>query len=179
MDIAVWNHHSIFLTQYILPRAYWRFALTNVNIAWLAIIVAESAVWLLHNVRSPYHFGCGPVHYDVLPVYKVFAYPHLCRAIAIACAIGSGIEIIDIAKLTDCRICEISWNKRICRRWVVMETGTWVCDRRSQSPCQQCECYYRFLHCRYCFFRITTNPPPDAILMHSFSCALMLLFSMR
>ena len=117
VDVAVGHHHGIVLAQDVLPRADGRRALADVDVARLAVVVAERAVGLLHHVGCPYDFGGGPVHHDVLPVHEVLAHPHLCRAVAVACAIGGGIEVVGIAKLADGGVGEVARNKGIGIAW--------------------------------------------------------------
>ena len=116
MDITVGHHDGIGLTQDVLPRTDGRRTLTDTDHARLTIIVAESTVRLLHHIGCPDHLGGRPVHDDVLPVDEVLAHPYLCRTVAVARAVGGGIEIIGITKLANGWIGEISRNKRICRR---------------------------------------------------------------
>ena len=114
--ITVGHHDGIFFSQDILPRADGRLALTDADCARLTIVVAECAVGLLYHVGGPYHLCRRPVHDDVLPVLEVLAHPHLCRAVAVACAVGGGIEIIGVAKLSDGGVGEIARDKGIGHR---------------------------------------------------------------
>ena len=113
MDVAVRHHHRVLLAKDVLPRTEWRVALTYIDITWFAVVIAVLAVGLLHHIRSPHHLCCGPVHHEVSPVDEVLAHPHLCWSVAIARTVGGGIQVISIAELPDCRVGEISWNKRV------------------------------------------------------------------
>ena len=113
--ITVGHHHSVFLPQNILPRPHRRRALTDTDDTRLTIIIAESTVRLLHHIGSPYHFGSGPVHHDVLPVLEVLAHPHLCRSVAVTCTVGSGVEVIGVAKLSDGGVGEVARDDGVVR----------------------------------------------------------------
>ena len=125
MHITVGHHHRVFLSQNVVPGTYGRLAFTHIDVTGLAVVVAEGAVGLLHHVGRPDHLGGRPVHHQVLPIAKILRHPHLCRAIAVARAIGGGIKIIRVTKLTDGGVGKITWDKRIsgsrgvplCRAW--------------------------------------------------------------
>ena len=134
--ITVGHHHGIFLTKDIFPRTDGRCALTNINIAWLTVVVTERAVGLLYHIGRPNHLCSGPVHHGVLPVLEVLAHPDLSRAIAITRAIGSGIEIIGIAKLSDGRVGEIAWDKGISRRRSIIDH--WLGTRQKYPANYDC-----------------------------------------
>ncbi len=106
--ITVRNHHGIRFSQYILPRADGCIALTDIDVAGLAVIVAELAIRLLYHVWCPYHLCRGPVHHDVLPVYEVLAHPNLSRTVTVASAVGGSIYIIGVAELPDRRVGKVS-----------------------------------------------------------------------
>ena len=125
MYISVGHHHgirsadTIFISQDVVPRADRGIAFANVDVAGFAIEVAELAVRHLYHIGCPHHFGDRPVHDDVLPVDEILAYPHLCRAVAVACSVSSGIQIVGIAKLPDGRVGEITWNEGVGIPWFI------------------------------------------------------------
>ena len=90
----------------------------------LTVEIAVAAVGRLHHIGCPYHFGGGPVHDEVFPVHEVLAHPYLCWPIAVACAVGSGIEVVGIAKFSDGGVGKIAGNKRIARTWRVPERAS-------------------------------------------------------
>ena len=110
VDIAVGHHRCIVPAQDVAPWTYGRLALADADDAGLAIVVAEGAVRLLHDIGRPHHLRRGPVHDHVLPVDEVVAGPHLCRSVAVACAVGGGIDIIDVAKAADGGVGKIAWQ---------------------------------------------------------------------
>ena len=113
MHITVGNHHRILLSKNVVPRTNGRLAFSHIDVAGFTVVVAESAVSLLYHIWSPNHLGCRPVHDNVLPVAKILRHPNLCRTVAVARAVGGGIQIISVAKLTYGGVSKISWNKRI------------------------------------------------------------------
>ena len=125
MHITVGHHHRVFLSQDVVPGTYWRLAFSHIDVTGLAVVVAEGAVGLLHHVGRPDHLGGGPVHHHVLPVAKILRHPHLCRAIAVARAIGGGIKIIGVAKLADGGVGKIPRDKRISGSWGVPLCRAW------------------------------------------------------
>ena len=113
VDVAVGHHYGILLAQDVMPRADGRRALTDADDTGFAVVVAEAAVGLLHDVGGPHHLGSRPVHDDVLPVDEVLAHPHLCRPVAIACAVGGGIQVEGVAKLTDGGVGKVAGNEGV------------------------------------------------------------------
>ena len=124
---AVGHQHSICFAQHVLPRTDGRLANSFMQYARLTVEIAVAAVGRLHHIGSPYHFGGGPVHDEVLPVHEVLAHPYLCRSVAIASAVGRGIEVVGIAKFSDGGVGKIAGNKRIARTWCVPERASVLC----------------------------------------------------
>ena len=119
MNEAVGHEDGISLSQHVFPWAYGRIADTLVKHTRFTVEIAEGAVGGLHHIWSPDHFGGGPVHDDVLPIHEILTHPYLRRSVAIACAVGGGIKVVGIAKLTDGGVGEIAGDKRIARTWCV------------------------------------------------------------
>ena len=115
MNVAVGHQYGIVFSENVLPRSYGRIALTNIDITGLTIEVTKAAIGQLYHVGSPNHLGRRPVHDDVLPVDEVLAHPHLCRTVTVACTVGSGIEVIGIAELTNGGVGKVTWDKRVAR----------------------------------------------------------------
>ena len=136
MYVSVGYHHGIVLAKYVLPRSYRRVALSDIDIARLAIVIAVFAVWLPHYVGCPHHFCCRPVHDVVPPIDEVLAHPHLGRAVAVARAVGCGIYIICVTELPYRGVSEIARNEgvevcgsipfRACDRRMAVFLSRWV-----------------------------------------------------
>ena len=113
VDIAVGYHHGVVLAEDVVPRADGRIALTDEDVAGLAVVITVFSIGHLHHVGRPYHLRRWPVHHYVLPVDKVLADPHLSGTITVTCAIGGGIEIPGFTELTDGGVGEVPRDKRV------------------------------------------------------------------
>ena len=123
MHKAVFDKHGIGIAQHVLPRAQRGRSDALVEHTWLAIEVAIESVRRLHDVGSPHHLRRRPVHQVVGPVAKVLRSPHLGRSVAIAGAVGGGIYIIGIAKLTDGWVGKVARNDGVSSGWSVPLRG--------------------------------------------------------
>ena len=113
MDEAILDEHGIRVAQHVLPGAERRGAYALVQHARLAVEVAVEAVRGLHHVGCPHHFGCRPVHQVVGPGAEVLRCPDLGRAVAVARAVGGGVEVVGVTELLDGGVGEVAGDERV------------------------------------------------------------------